>query len=73
MAGFPKFPIPRYLNTGLWLLNRNWKNNLRHTFPPTFLLVFLIYRTVSLTVNTTPEFGHYLDPEEHDSPKKIVF
>ena len=50
MAGFPKFPIPRYLNTGLWLLNRNWKNNLRHTFPPTFLLVFLIYRTVSLTV-----------------------
>ena len=98
MAGFPKFPIPRYLNSSLWLLNRNWRNNFKHLIIPSFFIVFMMCRTVSLTLvielniiflkfsyfcyfcffvifqkNVTPDYGHYLDPEEHDAPKKIAF
>ena len=48
MAGFPKYPIPRYLNSYLWLLNKNWKMNLFHTFVPTVLFAVIMCRTLSL-------------------------
>lgn len=48
MAGFPKYPIPRYLNSTLWILNRNWKNNVYHTLIPTFLLALIAERTLNL-------------------------
>lgn len=48
MAGFPKYPIPRYINSSLWILNRNWKNNLFHTVIPAFLLALIAERTLNL-------------------------
>lgn len=48
MGGFPKFPIPRYLNTHAWVLNKHWKRNLANIIAPLALANFVFFRMLSL-------------------------
>lgn len=50
MGGFPKFPIPRYLHTGGWVVNPKWKSNVFHLIVPMALLNFLLYRMTSINM-----------------------
>ncbi len=40
MGGFQKYPIPRFLNVGHWIVNKNWKWNLFHTLVPMSICTF---------------------------------
>ena len=49
MGGFQKYPIPRFMNIGHWVVNRNWKMNVVHLGVPLFFTVFMIWRNAMLT------------------------
>jgi len=49
MAGFQKYPYPRYLMGHIWVINKNWRRNSFHFFVPLFLLNFMFLRHWSLT------------------------
>ncbi|EGR34235.1 hypothetical protein IMG5_019420 [Ichthyophthirius multifiliis] len=73
MGGFQKYPIPRYMNTSMWVVNRNWKWNTFHMLVPTFFLSFLCFRNFSVSTVTPPQPGEYIDPKSQWTPKILKY
>jgi hypothetical protein len=48
MAGFPKYPVPRYMQLRMWIINRNWKRNSLNLFVGSVLLGIILSRTFLL-------------------------
>lgn len=44
MAGFPKYPVPRYLQLRYWIINRHWKSNAFHFMLGSALLFGIMSR-----------------------------
>ena len=49
MAGFQKYPYPRYLNGHFWVINKNWRRNMFHIGVPLFIFNFAFFRHWSVT------------------------
>ena len=49
MAGFQKYPIPQWLNSNAWVVNRYWKRHFAHYFIPMTMVVYMMYRHFSIT------------------------
>ncbi|CAD8107512.1 unnamed protein product [Paramecium sonneborni] len=73
MGGFQKYPIPRYVLSDAWLYNRCWFRHSVHVGIPTLILSFLIYR--GAVPSQTQKMGedYYVDPQDYQSPKKLIF
>lgn len=48
MAGFQKYPVPRYLHTYKWLINSKWKANSLHALAGGILFTLVWYRHLEL-------------------------
>ena len=75
MAGFQKYPFPRYIMSAHWTVNKNWRRNSFHVIVPIFLLNFMFFRFWSITAviyliqyRNVPR-GYYVDPSSDDAPK----
>lgn len=44
MGGFQKYPIPRFLYTGSWVVNKYWKRNVFHVLVPSAFMAYFLRR-----------------------------
>ncbi|KAM3137639.1 hypothetical protein pb186bvf_010253 [Paramecium bursaria] len=72
MGGFQKFPIPRYLQSDEWVVNRRWRLHILNVLIPSALLAYQVMRNIEVSQRQYLSDKYYVDPESHEAPKKLV-
>ena len=73
MAGFPKYPVPRYMQLRMWIINRNWKRNSLNLFVGSVLLGIILSRTFLLHNYVSTPFNTIANPGSFDAPRVNVY